>query len=300
MFVLDSSVASKVWVVGSAVLDTVYRVPRFPVVGESVLADSVGRFLGGKGSNQAVAAARAGGSVAIVGCLGTDPAGDDFLATYAAEGIDVTHVVRSASVPTGSAAIIIDGRADNQIAIHAGANLMLTGADFPSGLVAPDDVVVCQLEVTDEVIEAASRGGRFVFNPAPYRKAPDAALARAHVVTPNETEAHALTGVTPQDEGSCLECAARILDMGPEHVVLTLGQRGVFWTDGTDHGFVEAPSVTAVDPTGAGDVFTGVLATGIASGQSVLESCRTAVLAASLSVTRQGAIPSIPYKGELL
>jgi ribokinase len=282
----------KCWVIGSAVVDHVYSVPRLPQSGESVLATSVARFLGGKGVNQAIAAARSGAEVAVIGCLGQDAAGDEFLALLQAEGIDTTLISRSNNSPTGSASISIDPSGRNQITVHPGANMDLHANLVRQANIHQEDFVLCQLEVPDQVVIAASERGRFFLNPAPYREFPQSILRRCLAVTPNETEAKALTGFDPRSDPE--RCAAALLELGTQTVILTLGDQGALMFDGKTWISTLAPRVDAVDTTAAGDVLNGALIARLAIGDDFPNALNYAVHAATVSVTRFGAIPSIP------
>lgn len=288
------------WVFASCVLDTVYRVGQLPTPGASVFASAVHQFLGGKGSNQAIAAARQGAPVQLVGCLGQDEAADLFLDAYRQAGIETTAVRQTDQAPTGSACIAVDDAGQNQIAVHTGANALLTPEDIPVELIKPDDWVLGQLEVPDDALLAAALRGRFLFNPAPARRCDPRLVAAAEVVTPNEAEVRALTAIDPVDEVQCRQAARELLRQGTKNVVITLGGRGAYWASDQGEATFPAPTVHAVDTTGAGDAFNGALLACLVQGLDVPESIPYAIGVASLSVTRPGAAASLPTRAETL
>jgi ribokinase len=284
--------APDVIVVGSVNTDLVVSVERLPGPGETVTGGAFERHGGGKGANQAVAAARAGASVAFVGAVGDDDLGSEALALLEREGIDVSGVRRLPDAPTGVAAIVVDARGENQIAVASGANARVAGADVAralDGRTAPRGVVLSNLEVPDEAVlaaadAAASAGMTMVLNPAPARPLDDEVLRRGPVLTPNEGEATALSG--EEDAGR----AARALgERTGAPVVVTLGARGALLVDGGRATVLDAYRVDAVDTTGAGDAFNGVLGARLARGLSLDEALPYALAGAALAVTVAGA-----------
>ncbi len=272
-----------------------FRVPRLPQPGESVLADAPRRFLGGKGANQAIAAARSGAKVSVIGAVGRDKAGDEFIACFRKEGIDTSNIVRVAE-PTGIAAVTVGPDGLNQISIHPGANMALPVATVENAAIQAEDFVLGQLEVPDPCLLAASRRGRFVLNPAPYRTFEPELRTSVEICIPNETEAFALTGIEPIDK-SAMKASAELISAAI--TILTLGPRGAcLLAEGTTQLF-PAPDVSAIDSTAAGDVFCGSLVAQLSLGANLREAVDWAVAAASLSVTRPGAINSIPTADEV-
>ncbi|MGI9187183.1 MAG: ribokinase [Gaiellales bacterium] len=274
-------------VVGSINVDEVVRVDRLPREGETVSGGTFQRHGGGKGANQAVAAARAGAAVRMVGCVGQDAIGSEALDELTAAGIDVAHVRRSPDASTGIALIMVDDEGRNQIAVAPGANRQI--ALEASSLAGAAGVLLLSFEAPDSALcaaaEAASAGGwRAVVNPAPSRAIPQRLLDAAPILIPNEHEAADLTGIPDPER------AARVLQaMTGAPVIVTLGAAGALVLDGDDVTAVPAPEVTVVDTTGAGDCLCGTLAARLAAGDELSVAVERAVAAASLSTTTPGA-----------
>jgi len=301
------SAAGTVVVVGSSNTDMAVRVPRIPRPGETVVGRDFQMNGGGKGANQAVAAARAGGRVRFVTALGADGFGDRARDAFVAEGIDVGLVRRVPDTASGVALIFVDEAGENSIAVASGANAALAPADV-IGLATSlgrDDVVLAQLEIALDTVAAAveiarDRGARVILNPAPARALPDAVLRGVSILTPNEQEAAQLTGVEATDTEAGLARAARVLhDRGVRDVAITLGLRGVFVSSSGRSTLVKAFRVDAVDTTAAGDVFNGALAVALIEGRPLLDAVRFANAAAAVSVTRAGAQASAPRRSEI-
>jgi len=266
------------------------------------LGGDFARYAGGKGANQAVAAARAGAKVAFVGLHGDDDFGRAARAGLRAEGIDVRHFRRCAEVPSGIALILFGGRSrENLIAVARSANDRLSATDVEeaASVFARSDAVLCQLEVPMAAVDAASKmaahhGIPFILNPAPAGNLPARLLRRVHTLTPNETEAAELTGSNDPAK------AARLLRArGCRQVLVTMGAGGA-WVSSPDYeGQVRAPRVRPVDTVGAGDCFSAWLAVGIAEGLSIQHAVERATRAASLAVTRPGAQAAMPFREEV-
>jgi ribokinase len=298
---------ARIVVVGSCNADMVIKAPRLPRPGETVTSGTFFRARGGKGANQAVAAARAGGSVAMIGSVGLDTFGDDAIAGFEEDGIDTSHVVRSAATPSGVALIVVDAAAQNLIAVAAGANALLSAADIRAceATIASADVLVTQLEIpiaaVEEAVGLAHRHGvRVILNPAPACSLADDLLGRIAVLTPNASETERLTGVNPADEASAQRAADVLLARGIGACVITLGSGGVFVATAGRASRVAGWDVAAEDTTGAGDVFTGALAVALGDGKDLVEAARFANAAAAISVTRRGAQPSAPQRDEIV
>lgn len=290
----------RIVVVGSYNRDTVLAVPHFPAPGETLAALGVERFHGGKGSNQAVAAARAGAAVAMIAAIGADAAGDGALALWAAEGIDASAVIRLAGQPTGEAMILVDAAGENEIVIVPGANAALPEAAVEAAVMGAS-LVIAQLETpvaaTLTAFRAARAGGVMtLLNAAPAVGLPDAVLDETDLLIVNETEAARLLG----SAGDPTVLARALAPRHPRGVVLTAGAAGALWAvpDGT---VVHAPSraVAVVDSTGAGDAFIGAFAAGLAAGLGEGASLRRGVAAGALACCRAGAVPSLPRLAEI-
>ena len=295
-----------VLVVGSSNTDMVIRVPRIPKPGETVLGGAFAMAAGGKGANQAVAAARAGANVAFVARVGEDIFGERALANFAADGIDARFVFRTIGAPSGIALINVGGRGENSISVASGANALLSAADIERAgdAFASADIVLVQLESPLDAVEAAVRKAGekcipVILNPAPARPLADDLLRLVAVLTPNEHEAELLAGVPVRDEHGAREAAARLRARGPAAVVVTLGERGAYASSPDFDGLVPAFKAVPVDTTAAGDVFNGALAAALAGKASLAEALRFASAAAALSVTRPGAQPSAPARREI-
>jgi ribokinase len=282
-------------------MDLVTRAPRLPRGGETLIGQSFSTVSGGKGANQAVAAARLGAEVSMVGCIGSDAYGQQLRNALLAEQIDcdAISIVDGAS---GVALIVVDDNSQNAIVIVAGANGALTPGviDRFDSVLQAADVIICQLEVPDATVGHALKRGRelgktVILNPAPAsRPLPADWYAAIDYLIPNESEAAALSGL-PVDSLETAETAAtRLIGMGAGKVIITLGAQGSLFADGQGFQHFPAPQVHAVDTTAAGDTFVGGFAAALASGQSEAEAIRFGQVAAALSVTRAGAQPSIP------
>jgi ribokinase len=303
----DVGRSARIVVVGSANTDLFVRIPTLPRPGETVTGGTFFTARGGKGANQAVAAARAGGAVTLIACLGDDAFGDETLAALAAEGIAVHAVRRMPQTPSGVALILVDERGENSIAVAPGANALLAPEHAVPNAeqLTPADVLVAQLETPLETVLAAVRaargaGARVILNPAPARELPDELLQLVSVLTPNEAEASRLTGRSIADRHAHKDVATALLQRGVGAVAITLGAAGAYVATRESHEIVVGHRVEARDTTGAGDVFNGALAVALAEGMPLADAVRFANAAAAISVTRDGAQPSAPHRSEIL
>jgi ribokinase len=296
---VESTSSGGVVVVGSANADLVLRVGELPGPGETLLATESSRLPGGKGANQAVAAARAGASTTLVAGIGDDADGRLVRDALVAAGVDV-RLVRTSSVSTGLAVVMLDDRGQNSIVVAPGANATIERL-LPDerDVIREAAVLLCQLEVPlPVIIEAAhlarTAGRIVVVNAAPFRPLPDTLIEAIDVLVVNEHEARELAGTTDLDRA-----VDELLTRVPT-VIVTVGEAGARVADRTrPHRLLPAPAVHAVDTTGAGDTFCGVFAAGLAGGESMTAAAERAIAAASLSVQRLGAIPSIPRADEI-
>ena len=299
-----SSKSSRIVVVGSSNTDMVVQTDRLPQPGETVLGGDLIIAPGGKGANQAVAAARLGAGVAFVARVGQDMFGQEALGNFQREGLDTRYVVQDPDAPSGVALIVVGPDGQNIIAVAPGANRRLSPADVEaaSPAFAEARVVLLQLEIPLETVMAAAKAGRsagatVILNPAPAPSSPlpDEVFAHVDILTPNETEAAVLTGrETPED------AALALLQKGVNTVVVTLGAAGALLVTGPDQ-IRQVPGfrVAAVDATAAGDAFNGALAVALARGDSLDAAVRYAHAVAAISVTRLGAQPSLPTANEV-
>jgi len=287
-------------VVGSLNLDLVIRVAELPGPGETVSGGDLFRNPGGKGANQAVAAARLGRRVAMVGCVGDDQAGHELLASLEAAGVDGSRVRVVEGVPSGTACITVSEDGENQIVVSPGANARLTPDDVAAAAaVRSAAVTLLQLEVPLETVAAAARaaGGRVVLNPAPVRALPAELLGRIDVLVPNRVELARLAGgPVPRTVEQAAELAGRL---GGRAVVVTLGADGALVVEDGRAGHVPAVPVRPVDTTAAGDAFCGGLADALAGGAGLQEAARRAVRVAAAACLRPGAQASLPTPAEL-
>jgi ribokinase len=293
-------------VVGSSNTDMILRVPKLPGPGETVLGGLFSTAAGGKGANQAVAAARAGGQVTFVARVGADSLGSEALAGFRRERINVRHIGRDAGQPSGVALILVGADGENSIGVASGANMRLSARDITAARAALSfaKVVLLQLEVPLAAVLAAARtasraGAQVILNPAPARPLPDGLLRRVSLLTPNESEASLLTGIRVDSAASAERAANALLRRGARGVIVTLGAKGALVACGGESYQVPGFRVRAVDTTAAGDVFNGALAVRLAEGAPLAECVRFAHAAAALSVTRLGAQPSIPTRRQI-
>jgi len=294
---------NKVTVVGSFMYDLVATASRRPKTGETLIGDSFGMFLGGKGANQAIAASRAGASVTMVGRLGNDLFGDQFLEKFSVEGIKTDFVIQDTENGTGVGMPLIDASGDNSIVIIPQANMALTveNIDKAESVIADSDVLVLQCEVPMEAnkraAEIANKNDTLVIlNPAPACEIPDAILSLMDLLTPNETETEILTGMPTHSNEQAIEAAHNLLSKGIETVILTLGSRGSFLLTEKMGKRIPAYSVDVIDTTAAGDAYSGALAASLAQGTHIEEAVKIANAAGALAVTKLGAEPSLPTK----
>lgn len=294
---------NKVAVVGSFMYDLVATAPRRPKTGETLIGDSFGMFLGGKGSNQAIAASRTGASVTMVGRLGNDLFGDQFLEKLSEEGINTDFVVQDTKNGTGVGMPLIDSSGQNSIVIIPQANMALTvkNIDKAESVIADSDVLILQCEVPMEAnkraAEIANKNDTLVIlNPAPACEIPDAILSLTDLLTPNESETEILTGMPTHSNEQAIEAAHNLLSKGIETVILTLGSRGSFLLTEKMDKLIPAYSVNVIDTTAAGDAYCGALAASLAQDTHIEEAVKIANAAGALAVTKLGAEPSLPTK----
>ena len=288
-------------VIGSSNTDMIVKVPRIPKPGETILGGSFSTAAGGKGANQAVAAARAGGNVTFIARVGQDMFGEQAVKGFDSDGIVVDYIVKDEKAPSGIAEIFVADDGENSIAVASGANANLSVEDVlkAKDVIAKADIVVMQLEIPIETIHAAAglaaeNGVKVILNPAPAQPLSDDLLKLVSILTPNETEAELLTGVQVTDLESAKQAAEKLHAKGISMVIITLGANGVYASTPEFTGAVPGFKVKALDTTAAGDVFNGALAVALAGNKSLTDAIRFANAAAAISVTKLGAQPSAP------
>lgn len=287
-------------VIGSINHDLTVVTARLPTPGETVLGSRHYSGGGGKGANQAVAAARLGARVAMVGRVGDDDHGSALRTALAAEGIDVEAIGLDEKAPTGIAVITLDEHAENTIVVSPGANDRLSPEHLDPELVAGAAVVLVQLEIPLETVTAAAKlaRGTLILNPAPARRLPQELLEHVDVVVPNRPELGILTGAPePATVAEAAELARRLGHGGT--TIVTLGAAGAVFVDGNEVVHIPAPEVDPVDPTGAGDAFCGALGQALSQGWDMTDALRRAVVAGALATTRPGAQAAMPTSEEL-
>ncbi|WP_322614015.1 ribokinase [Pseudomonas sp. BIC9C] len=292
---------AKVVVIGGLNMDLVTRAPRLPKGGETLIGESFATVSGGKGANQAVAAARLGAQVSMIGCVGNDAYGEALRGALLAEQIDC-QAVSTVDGSSGVALIVVDDSSQNAIVIVPGANGALTAEaiDRFDSVIQAADVLICQLEVPDASVGHALKRGRelgktVILNPAPVsRPLPSEWYASIDYLIPNESEASALSGLAVDSLETAQAAATCLIALGAGKVIITLGAQGSLFANGQRFEHFPAPAVKAVDTTAAGDTFVGGFAAALAAGKDEAQAIRFGQVAAALSVTRAGAQPSIP------
>jgi ribokinase len=287
-------------------MDLTVAVDRLPREGETVAGGKLMIAFGGKGANQAVAARRLGAEVKLIACLGRDHFGDRIAEHLVREGIPQEGLLRVPGTATGVALIIVDGRGRNQIAVAPGANERLDPETVKAHESQIDwaQVLLCQLETPiPTVLWALKRAKRHgiptILNPAPARPLPPEIFPLVDCLTPNETEASALSGIQVNGPESAAKAAERLLALGARRVIVTLGDHGALLSDGSSAVHFPAFPVEVVDTTGAGDAFTGALAVGLAIGGTWEEAISIANAAAALACTKRGAQASLPSRARV-
>ena len=297
---------SKILVIGSSNTDMVICTGHLPLPGETVIGGTFFMNPGGKGANQAVTVARLGGRVSFICKTGSDIFGHQANQLFNEEGIDTSYVFSDTKNPSGVALITVDTDAENCIVVAPGANAHLTPNDLKRSAEAVEaaDIILLQLEIPMQTVEAAAMmayrlGKKVVLNPAPASKLSAGLLETLYAITPNETEAEAISGIRITDERTAEEAARKIASMGVCNVIITLGAKGALVFDGAHCEIVPAYKRQAVDTTAAGDVFNGALVVALSEGRTLPEAVRFACKASAISVTRVGAQNSVPYRTEV-
>jgi len=297
---------ASILVVGSSNTDMVIKADHLPSPGETLIGGQFFMNPGGKGANQAVAAARCGGHVTFITKTGNDIFGREAIQLFKNEGINTSYVFSSEHHPSGVALITVDKKGENTIVVASGANANLTEKDIRSAETAIEgsSIVLMQLEVPLETVRYVAEVAKLknkivVLNPAPACALPNDLLRNISIITPNETEAEVLTGINVRDMDGAMKAAENLSMKGVNTVIITLGSRGALVLHESTFTIIPAMEVNAVDTTAAGDVFNGVLVAALAEGKSILDSVSFACTAATISVTRLGAQASAPKRNEI-
>lgn len=297
--------APHIVVIGSANIDLVTRVPRAPKPGETMVGHDFRTVCGGKGANQAIAAARLGAQVTFVGCVGGDAFGQMQRDSLEQAGVDTTYLRTSDSEPTGTAVILVTDTGENSIIITPGANFATQPGDIAAleSLIARADTVLVQLEIPPETVEAAlhlarTHGVRTILDPGVAKALPESLIRKADIISPNETEAEAITGVHVDSIDAALHAAQRLTDMGAKTAVLKLGRQGAFYAGPDGELYAPAFDVQPVDTTAAGDAFTAALAV-VWETMPAAEALRFANAAGGAAITIHGAQPSMPGRNAI-
>lgn len=297
----------KIIVAGSMNMDMVVKTSHIPQPGETVLGGTFFMNPGGKGANQAIAVARLGAEVAFIGKIGDDIFGRQSSQLFEDEGVDIAGLVADEDQPSGIALITVDERGENSIVVAPGANARLYPEDVENSFknYPEAQILLVQLEIPLNTVQFAAelakkQGVKVILNPAPANKSVPDFYKLIDIITPNVTEAEMLTGVKIIDSDSALVAAKKLRSFGVPTVIITLGSSGAILLDGEEFHHIDAPKVTAVDTTAAGDVFNGALAVAISEGKPLPEATAFACKAASIAVTKLGAQASIPYRYEVV
>jgi ribokinase len=299
--------SKKIVVIGSSNTDMIIKSKKIPQPGETIIGGKFTTAAGGKGANQAVAAVRAGGDVAFISRIGTDILGDNAINGFVKDGLNASNIVRDNEEPSGVALIFVDEKGENSIAVAPGSNAKLSPADINNkqSVIAGADILLMQLEIPIEAVETAAEIAfenkvKIILNPAPAQPLSSRLLEKISIITPNETEAELLTGISVNNEEDAERAAKVLLEKGIDTVIITLGSRGAFIFNNEYKELVPSYKVKAVDTTAAGDVFNGALAVAFSEDKNLKDAVLFANAAAALSVTKLGAQPSAPYKKDII
>ena len=293
-------------VIGSSNTDLIMQVDNIPNPGETILATQFSITPGGKGANQAVAAARAGGAVNFIACIGKDIFGDNAIEVLKKENIDTSFIHRNNDTPSGIAMVYVDSNAENSISIAPGSNFELSPKNIDKSFdrIFENKIILAQLEVPIETVEHTARISRkhgitYILDPAPAELLSDDLLRNIDIITPNETEAEKLTGIAVTDETSARAACKKLHDRGTDTIIITMGSRGVFLSNSAHSLLLPSYKVDPIDTTGAGDIFNGALAKSLSEDSDIIEAIKFANAAAAISVTKFGAQASAPKESEI-
>ncbi|MDR0603485.1 MAG: ribokinase [Bacteroidales bacterium] len=296
----------KILVVGSSNTDMVIKTEHLPRPGETVIGGTFFMNPGGKGANQAVTVARLGGQATFICKTGSDVFGHQAHQLFEEEGIDTSFIMFDSKNPSGVALITVDANAENCIVVASGSNANLLREDVAKAKEAIEDadIILMQLEIPMETVEFVAKianetNKKVILNPAPAQPLSAELISNLYIITPNETEAEMISGIAITDDKSAFEAAKKIADMGVDNVIITMGDRGALAHNKTTSKIIDAYKVKAIDTTAAGDVFNGALAVALAENRTIVDAVRFACKTAAISVTREGAQSSVPYRSEV-
>ncbi len=303
---LSNTSITKVLVIGSANTDLVIKASHLPSPGETVIGGEFYSFQGGKGANQAVAAARMGCKVIFLCKLGEDSRGDEAIVTYNTEGINTKYCLIDSVSPTGVALITVDAKGENSIVVAPGANNHLLPDDILENIEAFDNVeyVLVQLEIPLETVNCIAqicqrKGKKLILNPAPGKTLSTELLRNCYMITPNQVELQLMCQDEMDDMDDILDACENLHARGAARILVTLGSKGIYYSDENESYSIPAIHVDAIDTTAAGDVFNGALTAFLAAGFSIKKSIKRAIQAAGIAVSRMGAQDSAPYLSEI-
>jgi len=298
--------STPIYVIGSSNTDMVVKADKLPGPGETVLGGTFFMNAGGKGANQAVAAARMGGDVTLVAHVGNDIFGQQAIAHFQKENINTSYITTDPDHPSGVALIVVDAKGENNITVASGSNGYLDQSKVEEALadLVNPAIILLQMEIPEATIKYAITMGhakklKVILNPAPARAVSASLLGRLHLITPNESEAELLTGIKVIGLDSAAKAAKKLRETGVANVVITLGAKGAYLLTDSVAKLIPAPAVKSLDSTAAGDCFNGALAVALAEGMQLEDAVVLACQAASISVTRLGAQASMPYRREI-
>ena len=297
----------KILVIGSLNMDLVTGVEKMPRIGETLLGESFKQIPGGKGANQACAAARLGGEVTMIGHVGNDNFGEALISSLYNDGVDTSCINKIDKVSTGIAVIIVDDMGDNSIVVVPGANYTLTSEDIDNSIeyINKADIIVTQLEIPVEAVKTAlkkakEQGKYTILNPAPAKKLDDEIIGNVDLLTPNETELEVLSDVKIETEEDVLKAAKVLINKGIKELIVTLGSKGCLYINKDGFKRFSSYKVDAVDTTAAGDSFTAAIAVGLSEGKQIDEAIDFASKVGALTVTKEGAQSSLPYRQDVI
>lgn len=295
---------AQVLVIGSSNTDLVIRTNKLPTPGETVLGGTFFTAAGGKGANQAVAAARSGAQVTFIARIGSDDFGAQVLSAFQREGIDTRWIVSDPHLPSGVAFILVDERGENSIVVASGTNAALSSGQIQDQVYENAEICLLQLEIPLEtVVHAASLATknktRVVLNPAPAIDLPEEIWSHLFLITPNQTETEHLTGIAPNSPKNIAKAAAKLLQKGAKNAIITLGSQGAFLATPDQTLHIPAFKAMSIDTTGAGDAFNGALSCALSENQSLETAIRFACAAGALTVGKAGAQPAIPTRDQI-